>query len=198
MGARRTELVRSKLSCPKGCAADQGYGFLGRLASPLPEELGVLRLELFADVFHLTRGDGLLQGRCDHPGVAGGLGLLGAFLLTNPPVELREREVVLAALASQGCGDLLGELIGEVVRLVARDPLSKGLEGGPNSSLGLLVGTNLPKVLYPSENLVTIHMDPSLSSTQVPARIPIPTHEQTGRNGSLPAPLLPSSIFSRR
>ena len=65
----------------------------------LPEEFGVLRVELVSNVAPLACSYGLLRDRRDRSGVADGLGFLDTFLVGDAPVELREREAVPSILA---------------------------------------------------------------------------------------------------
>ena len=131
------------------------------------EELGVLVLELVADVIHLAGGHGLLQDQGHGPGVADSLELLDVLLLGDPPVELGEREALLSAFASQRVREVLGELGGEVLRLVAREPLLQGFEGRFDGAFGLFAAVQLAHLLYPFDELVALQRAP-FSSLPVP------------------------------
>ncbi len=101
------------------------------------EKLGVLAFELVTDIVHLAGGHGLLQDQGYGPGAADGLGFINSFRLGDPPVELGEGEALPPTFAPQRIREVLGKLGGEVVRLVAREPLLEGSEGRFDGALGL-------------------------------------------------------------
>jgi hypothetical protein len=74
------------------------------------EEIGVLVLELVADIVHLTGGYRFLQDEGNGPGVAYGARLVRTFLVGDPPVELCQREALPSAFAPQWGCEVLGEL----------------------------------------------------------------------------------------
>ena len=108
-------------------------------------------------------------------GVAYGRGLLDALSLGDPPVELREREVRAPALALQRRREVLGELGGEVVRLVAREPLLEGLEGRPDGAFGPIPALQLTDLRYPLDELVALHSS-FLTFLALVTRAPCPTN----------------------
>lgn len=112
-----------------------------------------------ADGVYFASGDGGLQHGRHRPGVLCGLGLIDAFLLRHPDVELFHGEAFLAAGPLQLALELLRELGGEVGRLVARQPLLEGLQGRADRLFGLFVAAKLREVADLGDELVVPDKD---------------------------------------
>jgi hypothetical protein len=112
-------------------------------------------LSWWRTIVHLAGGHGLLQDQGYGLGVANGLTLLDPLLLREPPVELGEPEALPSAFAPQRVREVFGKLGGEVIRIVAREPLFEGFEGrlmARSASSRLLRGSANRRVAYVSRS----------------------------------------------